>query len=296
MSAHVTPEEQMNLLYIDPRNIIIQTTEDNPRDDYGDLDNLAKDIYENGLSVPIKVSIGEVVDGVQKYNLEHGYRRTSAMQVLIEEYPEWNEKIPALIVNYTKEQALIAHLTDNSGKPLNPLEQAEIFRRLHKEHGKDFNTIAKTCNVSYSSVSQLMKLAEAPAELKDLVRNDQISPSLATRMLLEHSSGGVPDYDKIIGVFNEILNGRVEGSKKGKITKADLAQTKLAKVSKLGSKLHKEIKKMQNDQYEDQYVDNTKAIADFIEKLHTLEGEDLTDLLCSYQLVPKTEEALPDIE
>jgi ParB/RepB/Spo0J family partition protein len=291
MSAHEFAEE-MNLIYIDPRNIQITDTLDNPREDYGDLDDLANDIHKNGLSIPVKVSIGEVVDGVQKYNLEHGFRRTSAMQVIIDEHPEWDAKVPVLIVKYTKEQSLVAHLTDNSGKPLNPLEQAEIFRRLHKEHGHSMQDTATMCGVSYSSVSQLMKLAEAPAEIKDLIRNDCISPSLATRIILENTVGGKPDYQGILETLNQILNGKLassNGSKKGKITKADLAESKLAKVSKLGSKIQKEIKKMTADQVQDEMVQNANAFLNLVEKLNSLEGEELQEFLCSWQLVPKEE-------
>lgn len=294
--ADTTNENTMDLIYIDPRNIIIKSIEENPREDYGDLDNLAQSILNRGLSVPIKVSIGEIVDGVQMYDLVHGYRRTSAIQqVILADNPDWDQMIPALLVDYTQEEILVAHLTDNSGKPLNPLEQAEIFRRLHKDCGHDMNTVASICKCSYSSVSQLMKLAEAPTELKDLIRNDQISPSLATRMLLEHSNNGVPEYDKIIGVFNEILNGKIKSpGKKGKITKADLTATSLAKVSKIGSKIQKAIKTMKADQILDEYVDNAAEMIDFIEKINTLDGEALQEHLCSFKLV-KVEEP-PEVE
>lgn len=279
-------EQSMDLIYIDPRNIIIQSTETNPREDYGDLDELAKSILSKGLSVPIKVSLGEIVDGKQMYSLEHGYRRTSAIQqVILAENPEWDQLIPVLLVDYSPEQALVAHLTDNSGKPLNPLELAEIYRRLHKDCGHDMNTVAKMCDVSYSSVSQLMKLAEAPTELKDLIRNDQISASLATRMLLEHSNNGNPDYDKIIGVFNQILSGKVKAEgKKGKITKADLTSTSLAKVSKTGAKIQKIIKKMTADQVVDELVDNAAEIMSVVEKINSLEGEELQDFICSIKI------------
>jgi hypothetical protein len=46
---------------------------------------------------------------------------------------------------------------------------------------------------------------------------------------------------------------------------------------------------MTSDQVQDEMVQNANAFLNLVEKLNSLEGEELQEFLCSWQLVPKEE-------
>ena len=68
---------------IDPRNIVVKDGF-NSREDFGDIDTLAKQIEENGILNPISVVPFKDESGNEKYRLIDGERRYRAVMSLLE--------------------------------------------------------------------------------------------------------------------------------------------------------------------------------------------------------------------
>lgn len=61
-----------------------------------------------------------------------------------------------------------------NGESLSPIEEAEAFYKLHKKYGMNVNTIASKTNRSNALVSNRIKLATAPLEIKEKIENGEI--------------------------------------------------------------------------------------------------------------------------
>lgn len=99
----------------------------------------------------------------------------------------------------TKEALLVQLATGNNGKPLTTLETAEVCSRL-KAAGWTTATIAQQLGVTVSYVGGLFKLMEAPAEVRDMITNDEVSVSVAVEMVREHGDNVVEELTKQLGV------------------------------------------------------------------------------------------------
>lgn len=159
--------------------------QDNTRVDYGDIDSIKDFITKNGTDKlsPIKV---RKIHGKHEYILCHGYRRMKAITELINTGKNINYVIAIVVTNkYTDEDALIDHITENAGKSLNALEQADTFFRL-KQAGKTQAQIAKSIGKTSVYVSNMLKLAKASDEVKSVIRDGFISTSLVLLIMNKH--------------------------------------------------------------------------------------------------------------
>lgn len=160
--------------------------EDNTRVDYGDIESIKKYIRANGTDklAPIKV---RKVHGKDEYVLCHGYRRMKAITEMIEAGEKVDFVIVIVVTNkYTEEDALVDHIAENAGKPLNALEQAETFLRLKNTAGKNQSQIARAIGKTPAYVSTMLKLAKASDEVKQVVRDGFISTSLVLLIMKKH--------------------------------------------------------------------------------------------------------------
>ena len=82
---------------IDPRNIVV-TKDFNSRCNFGDLDELARQIKEQGVLNPISVQPFKDENGEEKYRLIDGERRYRAVMKLIDEGEEI-ARVPALFLS-----------------------------------------------------------------------------------------------------------------------------------------------------------------------------------------------------
>ena len=117
---------------IDPRNIVVQPGF-NSRVDFGDIDELAEQIRENGVLNPITVIPFKEEDGSEKYRLVDGERRYRATMKLIEngfDIP----RIPSLFQPKatTEEEMLIQQLIRNEGKQFNEYELGIAYNKFRK--------------------------------------------------------------------------------------------------------------------------------------------------------------------
>ena len=83
------------------------------------------------------------------------------------------------------EDLTVSLVTDNSGKPLNPLEISAVCARL-KKFGMETSTIATRLSVTSAYVNNLLQLASAPKRIRDMVASGKIGASTALKMMREH--------------------------------------------------------------------------------------------------------------
>lgn len=150
----------------------------NIRTDMGDIKELAENIKENGVKVPL---MGYHKAGV--YYITAGHRRYAACKLLVEQGLT-NISVPFMTEpkGTNEEQRIVDTFLTNDGKPLEPLEQAEGVLRLVKG-GLSIKQIAKRLGKSDSYVNRLYKLSQSPVELQQAVADHKVSGSLAIETL-----------------------------------------------------------------------------------------------------------------
>jgi ParB-like chromosome segregation protein Spo0J len=84
---------------------------------------------------------------------------------------------------------VLSLLTRNSGRPLRPLERAEVFRRL-AAYGWKAQEIAGKASFTSSYVCQLLKLASAPPQVKQAIAAGEVASSTAIHALQAHGPEG----------------------------------------------------------------------------------------------------------
>jgi len=122
--------------------------------------------YKNqGLIQPIEID--------KNYQIITGERRWRAAKLA------GLKKIPCRILeDLTEEQKLERRLIENiHHEPLTDLEKAEAIKKLIELRGWNKTSAAEVLGISFTNISNLLALVEAPKEVKKLVEEKKISPS-----------------------------------------------------------------------------------------------------------------------
>ncbi len=155
------------------RNVPIDRIEANPENprvvfEEAALDELAGSIREHGVLQPVLVR----PLGPNQFQLVAGERRWRAAR------RAGLETIPALVEELDDESALeIAVIENLQREDLSPLEEASIYDRMVKEHGYSIRKLAQKLGKDKGYLENRLRLADAPAEVRDLVsvRKDTVS-------------------------------------------------------------------------------------------------------------------------
>jgi ParB/RepB/Spo0J family partition protein len=144
---------------------------------------LAQSIAEVGVKQALAVYWE---DG--KAYVSDGHRRRAAALVAIEKFgADKDMTVPVVAENRNADEAerVFSMIVRNSGKPLSPLEQGMVFRRLMGLGWSD-SIIAKKAGISRVHVSNLIALSDAPKALTNMVREGAVSATLAITTLNKH--------------------------------------------------------------------------------------------------------------
>ncbi len=153
----------------------IQPDPNQPRRDLGDLTELKASISSVGVIQPILVRIV----GYEAYEVIAGERRFTAAREL------GLERIPALVRTLEEHQRLEVQLIENlHRKDLNPLEEAESYRRLMDEFQMWQEDLGKRLGRSQSSISESLRLLSLSEEVKRSYRTSDTA-SISKSVLLE---------------------------------------------------------------------------------------------------------------
>ncbi len=155
------------------RVISVERIESNPEQprlafDEETLQELAASIREHGVLQPILVR----PLGNNQYQLVAGERRWRASKIA------GLETIPALVEQIDDETALeIAIIENLQREDLSPLDEASMYDRMIHEHGYSVRKLAQKLGKDKGYLENRLRLAGAPAEVRQLVsvRKDTLS-------------------------------------------------------------------------------------------------------------------------
>ena len=132
------------------------------------LQELAESIRVQGVLQPIVVR--RRGDDANKFELIAGERRWRAAQLAKV------HEIPALVRDLTDAEALQIGLVENLQRSdLNPVEEAEAYRRLVEEFGHTQEDVAEAVGKSRSHIANLLRVLELPEGVRAMVADGRIS-------------------------------------------------------------------------------------------------------------------------
>lgn len=178
MSIKKIAEGRSDLYRIAPHNLKIKEGWNVRDDETLDLQELKDSIKELGVKQPLTVQ----TEGENIF-VTDGHRRFAAVMELIAEGVEI-KTIPVQVEDrYSNASDHIASMiVRNSGKPLTPVEQARVFKRL-RDYGLSETEIAHKVGKSRQWIISMLELNAAPEELKSLVKTGKVTATLAQQVI-----------------------------------------------------------------------------------------------------------------
>ncbi|MDG6988606.1 MAG: ParB/RepB/Spo0J family partition protein [Nitrososphaerota archaeon] len=141
-----------------------------PREGIGDIAELVESIKASGLIEPIvvrpKAKYFEIIAGNRRY---HACRKLNF------------RRIPAIVVEMSDKEAYEAALAENlQRKTLDPIEEAESFRRYCEDYGWGSQSeLARRLGKSQAYVAHRLRLLSLPESFKSVIRDGTLSASTA---------------------------------------------------------------------------------------------------------------------
>ncbi len=193
-----------------------------PRKNFDDekLKALSESIKQHGVVQPIIVNKENDV-----YRIVAGERRWRAARIA------GLDTIPVIIKELSNKQYMEIALIENlQREDLNPIEEAEAYNRLMKEHGLTQEEISATVGKSRSAIANSVRLLMLDENIKNLIINNEITSGHARAVLsIEDNQERQKALEEII---DKNLNVRQTESivkhynKKSNIIKHNLTQKK----------------------------------------------------------------------
>jgi ParB family chromosome partitioning protein len=177
VTQHV-PERPPTLVPVSPTRIGIDEIDPNPLQprrvfEPDRLEELAKSIRSNGIIQPIVVRRSGT-----RYQLVAGERRWRAAKIAGLDF------VPVVVEDVPDDHLLEITLIENiQREDLNPIEAAMAFERLAKELGLSHEEIGERTGKDRSTITNLLRLLQLPADLQSLVANRRLSQGHARCLL-----------------------------------------------------------------------------------------------------------------
>ena len=210
---------------IDPRNIVVEDGF-NSREDFGDIDTLAKQIEENGVLNPISVVPFKDEDGNEKYRLIDGERRYRAVMSLLDRGVSV-DRIPALFQPKSADQKalLVQQIIRNEGKGFNEMELAIAYKKLLNEGMTKEEIAEKIAGGKHSKVNYCLGHLNRDERIQKLIADGKVSGVLVRQIYSAHGKDDKNGAVKELLELAERVEGKIEtdgNSKKARATKKDL--------------------------------------------------------------------------
>lgn len=150
--------------------------------DRASLEELATSIREHGILQPILVRPKPDTPGT--FEIIGGERRWRAAQVA------QLHEVPVVVRELGDREAMAAGLVENlQRQDLNPLEEAEGYKRLLEEFGLTQESLGQSVGKSRSHVANTLRLLGLPPTVRDLLRNGVLSAGHARALLAAEDPG-----------------------------------------------------------------------------------------------------------
>lgn len=167
----------------------------NKRLEYGDLDQLADSILQNGIVTPLHVydSQEDTEGGLPIYVITNGHRRYKAIVTLsVQGKLEEGFDIPVLVetVERTEDERILDILLTNDGKTLTMLEQMLVVEAL-MQHGWEDARLIKHTGLSRTAVENLILLTDATQPVRNKIQDGIVSATNVIELLRHHNPAEV---------------------------------------------------------------------------------------------------------
>ena len=149
-----------------------------PRQDFGKgaLADLAASIAEKGILQPLIVR--PAATGAGKFQIVAGERRWRAAQLAK------LHEIPVIIRDFSDDEAMEIAIIENIQRDdLNPVEEAQGYRRLMDMHGRTQEEMAKALGKSRSHIANMLRLLQLPEGVLLHVRLGRLSMGHARALI-----------------------------------------------------------------------------------------------------------------
>ncbi len=168
---------------------------------------LAHSIAQVGVKQPFTIFYE---DG--KAFVSDGHRRHGAANYAVDTLGAEVKSVPAQMEERYASEAdrVFSQIVRNSGKPLAPIEQAQVFKRLI-DLGWSESDIASKSGLNVAWVKELLKLHAAPAKLTKFVKEGKVSATLALKTLKD-SKGDADTAADLLG--DAVETAEAQGKKK----------------------------------------------------------------------------------
>lgn len=209
-----------NYSLVPPSQILVDEKK-NPREDYGNVEELMLSIIENGIRNPLK---GYLKDG--KVVLREGFRRMRAVKLALEK-GKTVERVPVIIEDrpMSEEERTLEFLINNDGKPFTMLEQSEVIRRLLNFEWKVTDIVKKT-GKARGYIENLILLTRVPVKVQNYIKDGKISAH-AVIQIMQAVKG---DADKAVEEIESAIKTAKESGKE-KATPKHVATKKVKNQS-----------------------------------------------------------------
>lgn len=210
-----TSETLVSILKVEPNR-------DQPRKNFDEdtLEELADSIKQFGLLQPILVQ-----DRNTYYEIIAGERRWRAAK------KAGLKEIPVIIKNYTDQEIVEISLIENiQREDLNPIEEAQAYKRLLSEFNLKQDEIAERVSKSRTAVTNSIRLLKLCDEVQQMIITEMITTGHARALItienMEHQYAlaqkifdeklSVRDVEKLVKSWGKTAGGKA--SKKGEET------------------------------------------------------------------------------
>ena len=157
----------------------------NPRQHFDEtaLAELAQSIREKGLLQPVLVRPAEQPG---RYEIVAGERRWRAAQIA------GVHEVPVIVRDMSEREALEVALIENVQRTdLNALEEAFGYRRLIEQFGYTQQQLAEIIGKSRSHVANTLRLLNLPDEVREMIRDGQLSAGHARALVATDDPAGL---------------------------------------------------------------------------------------------------------
>jgi len=178
--------------------------------DEGRIEELARSIRSNGVIQPIVVRKAD-----KGYEIVAGERRWRASQ------RAGLLKVPVVVRDIPDERLLAVALIENvQREDLNPIEEAQAYRRLADEYNMTQDQIAESVGKERSSVANFMRLLKLPREIRENVSAGAITMGHARALL------ALSDENAQLRISREVVSRGLSVRETESIVKKDAAPDK----------------------------------------------------------------------
>ena len=186
------------------------------------LRDLSASIKEKGILQPITARrLGE-----REFEIIAGERRWRAAQAA------GLHEVPVILRKVTQEESLELAIIENiQREQLNAMEEAEAYEHLLRDYSLTQQQVAERLGKERPTIANTLRLLTLPKELKELVRNNELSAGHAKVLL------GLEDSRTQINIARQVINEKLSVRAteklvaKAKTDAREAAQTKTADVN-----------------------------------------------------------------